>query len=337
MAPIIGLTLSVSDNSGRSSVIDFAQRAEALGYDSLWCGESWGRDLVTTLTHVACHTSRIKLATGIINVFSRTPSLVAQTLASLDEISAGRAILGLGSSGAKVVRDWHGLSFDRPLQRTREFIEIVNLALSGQRVDYEGQFYRLHDFALRLNPPRNHIPVYVASLGPKNVELTGELADGWSPVFFSPDHLDTFNEQLAVGRRKASRSVDAVEMAPWMICCVSDDGSLAKALVRRHIAYYVGGMGRYYRDVMVRYGFQEEVADIEELWKVQRDREAAADAVTDPMVAAVSITGTGAQCRQRMQEIQAMGITVPVVMVPLGSPKAIVNETIQQLAPASFS
>ena len=337
MAPVIGLTLSVSDKSGGSSVIDFAQRAEALGYDSLWCGESWGRDLVTTLTHIACHTSRIKLATGIINIFSRTPSLVAQTMASLDDISEGRTILGLGSSGTKVVRNWHGLPFDKPLQRTREYIEIVNLALSGQRVNYDGQFYQLHDFALRFNPPRNHIPVYVASLGPKNVELTGELADGWSPVFFSPDHLDTFKEQLAVGCRKANRSVDAVELAPWMICCVSDDVSLAKGLVRRHIAYYVGGMGTYYRDIMVRYGFQEEVAAIEQRWKVKRDREAAADAVTDSMIAAVSITGTGAQCRQRMRELHSMGIAAPVVMVPFASPKVIVNETIEQLAPTSFS
>lgn len=336
MPPKIGLTLSLGDDAPRSRVIEFARRAEELGYDSLWAGESWGRDLFTVLTQIACHTSRIQLATGIVNVFSRTPALIAQSIASLDDISGRRAILGLGSSGAKVIQDWHGVPFEKPLQRTREYVEVINLAVSGERVNYDGRFFKLRDFRLRFNPPRKHIPIYLAAMGPKNVELAGELADGWAPVFFSPRHLKHFQQQLAAGAARSGRDADSVTLAPWMIACVTDDLAHARALVRAHIAYYVGGMGRYYNELMVRYGFAEEAARIKELWVNQRDREAAQDAVTDAMIEAVALIGDARRCRERLLEIEAQGVQSPVLFVPYGSNSSIVRSTIEALAPNAF-
>ncbi len=336
MPPKIGLTLGLGDDAPRSRVIEYARRVEELGYDSLWVGESWGRDLFTVLTHIACNTSRIKLATGIVNVFSRTPALVAQSIASLDDISGGRAILGLGSSGAKVIQDWHGVPFETPLARTREYMEIINLAISGERVHFDGRFFKLRDFRLRFEPPRKHIPIYLAAMGPKNVELAGELADGWCPVFFSPRHLPDFRARLAVGAQKAGRTAESISLAPWMIACVSSDAAHARALARGHIAYYVGGMGRYYSELMVRYGFQEEAARIRELWAGRRDREGAQAAVTDAMVDALAVIGDAKRCRERVLEIQAAGVDSPVLFVPYGAGWSTVRETIEGLAPAAF-
>lgn len=336
MQPKIGLTLGLGDETPRSRVIEYVKRVEELGYDSLWVGESWGRDLFTVLTQIACHTSRIKLAAGIVNVFSRTPALVAMSIASLDDISGGRAILGLGSSGARVIQDWHGMPFEKPLARTREYIEIVNLAVRGERVTYDGQFYKLRDFRMRFNPIRPHIPIHIAALGPKNVELAGELADGWSPVFFSPLHLKEFQAQIAAGAAKAGRKPGDVSLAPWMIACVSSDTARAKALARGHIAYYVGGMGRYYNELVQRYGFQEEAARIMDLWAAKRDREGAQAAVTDAMIDAVAIIGDARRCRQRVLEIQAQGVDSPVLFVPHGASWSVVRETIEGLAPAAF-
>ena len=166
------------------------------------------------LTALACHTSRIQIAAGIANVYSRTPALVAQCAATLDEVSGKRAILGLGTSGAKVIRDWHGVPYDRPMQRTREYIEIVRLALSGQRVNYDGEIYRLRDFRIAAKPPRPDTPIFVASLGPKNVRLTGELADGWAPLYVSPNYLPQLQAWLAEGADRAGATQATWTCAP---------------------------------------------------------------------------------------------------------------------------
>jgi alkanesulfonate monooxygenase SsuD/methylene tetrahydromethanopterin reductase-like flavin-dependent oxidoreductase (luciferase family) len=228
------------------------------------------------------------------------------------------------------------MPFEKPLARTREYIEIVNLAVRGERVSYNGQFYKLNDFRMRFNTIRPHIPVSIAALGPKNVELAGELADSWSPVFFSPLHLKQFQAQIAAGAAKAGRQLSNVSLAPWMIACVSSDTAHAKALARGHIAYYVGGMGRYYNELMQRYGFQEEAARIKDLWVTKRDREGAQNAVTDAMIDAVGIIGDAKRCRQRVLDIQAQGVDSPVLFVPYGASWNVVRETIEGLAPNAF-
>ena len=179
----IALTFSSRDNNDDSDLIAVAQAADRLGYESFWTGESWGRDAFTVLTMLACHTERIGLGTGIVTVYSRTPGLIAQSIASLDQISGGRAILGLGSSGRIVVEDWHGVKFDHPVGRTAEYIDIIRMALSGERVNYEGSFYELKRFRMGVRPVQERIPIYVASLGRRNLELTGRAADGWLPIW----------------------------------------------------------------------------------------------------------------------------------------------------------
>ena len=173
----IGSRMDV-DNDG---IIALARRADELGYDSLWVGESWGRDVFTVLTMMACHTGRIRLGTGIVTVFSRTPALVAQSIASLDVASQGRAVLGLGTSGRIVIEEWHGVKYDRPVERTREYIDIVRMALAGQRVDYQGSLFQLSRFRLTFSPVQERIPIYVASLGPRNLALTGSWPTAGSP------------------------------------------------------------------------------------------------------------------------------------------------------------
>ena len=177
------LTFAGRQDMSDADLISIAQLAERLGYHTLWTGESWGRDAFIVLTMIACHTKTLRLGTGMVPVFSRTPALIAQSIASLDQISNGRATLGLGTSGRLVVEQWHGLPYHRPLARTREYIEIIRQALSGQAVNYEGQFFRLGRFRLGASPVQANVPVYLASLGPKNLELTGQLADGWLPIW----------------------------------------------------------------------------------------------------------------------------------------------------------
>jgi len=333
MPPRIAVTLDDVEDASPGRVIDFARRVEELGYESIWAGEAWGRDVFTILTEIACKTSKLGLATGIVNVFSRSPTLVAQSIASLDELSGGRAILGLGSSGEIVVRDWHGQQFRKPLQRTREYIEIVNLAVSGERVNYEGEFFQLKGFRMSFRPPREHIPIYVASMGPKNVALAGELADGWSPIFFSLAHLPEFASWIQEGAHAGERRGDAVEIAPWMLACATEDVETALGLARAHLAFYIGGMGRYYNQLFARYGFVDEAARIKELWVEKKDRAAAAAAVSREILDAVTVIGSPGECRDRILDMHAAGVDLPVLFPPHGCSRELINDTIEALAP----
>lgn len=327
----LGLVLS-TDYSVADS-LPLAQRAEALGFDSLWLGEAWGRDLFTQLGYLAAHTSRIKLATGIVNVFSRTPGLVAQSIATLDELSHGRAILGLGSSGERVVRNWHGLDFEAPLQRTREYIEIVRLALAGKRVDYQGKFFKLQGFTLRFRPRRERVPIYLAALGPRNLRLTGELADGWSPVFFAPSRLPQFREELERGAQVAGRRAADVQLAPWLLTSMDPDPAVARMRAKRHIAFYIGGMGRYYHELFSRYGFGAEVAQVQYLWN--GDREVAAETVSDAMLDHVAIVGDAQACRTRLKLLEKDGFDRIILLPAYGMSLEQSARMLEALAPSS--
>jgi len=332
----IGVNLTLREDRPIPEIVEFVQRLEGAGYDSVWVGESWGRELFVMLTTLACHTSRIQIAAGIANVYSRTPGLVAQCAATLDEVSGKRAILGLGTSGAKVIRDWHGVPYDRPIQRTREYIEIVRLALSGQRVNYDGEIYKLRDFRIATKPPRPDTPIVVASLGPRNVRLTGELADGWTPLYISPNYLPQLQTWLAEGAAVAGRDPGDVDMRPYIVACVDDDDpQAARKLVKGHLAFYIGGMGRYYRDLIAKYGYVEETDRIADLWsKYERDQ--AVDVVTDAMVDEFCAGGTAEQARQRLADLADKGLDSPVLYVPNGSPMETMLRTVDELAPAKF-
>jgi coenzyme F420-dependent oxidoreductase len=327
----IGLTLPRSEDLPRQEIVEIVQQAEALGYDSVWAGESWGRDSFTWLTQLACHTSRIKLATGIATVYSRSPALIAQTVASLDELSAGRVILGLGTSGPIVIENWHGIAFDRPLRRTREYIDVIRLVLSGERVNYQGEILRLKGFRLPFTPIRRSVPIYVASLGPQNLRLTGELADGWLPIYLDANHLPEFQRHLADGAHKAGRTLGAIDVAPYILSCVSDDVEAAYSLVTSHLAYYIGGMGMFYANLIARYGFADEVRRVREAWG-KGDRQAAARQVTDTMVAHMAICGSPQEGRGQLEKYRATGVTLPIVSFAHGASRDMIRQTLEGLA-----
>jgi coenzyme F420-dependent oxidoreductase len=327
----IGLTLPRSEDLPRRDIVEVVQQAEALGYDSVWVGESWGRDSFTWLTQLACHTQRIKLGSGIATVYSRTPALIAQSLASLDEISEGRAILGLGTSGPIVVENWHGVPFERPLRRTREYIDIIRLILSGERVNYQGKIFQLKGFRLPFTPVRPQVPIYVASLGPKNLHLTGEVADGWLPIYLDVGHLADFRRYLDGGAQKAGRALGAIDVAPYILSCVSEDVDAARDLVKSHLAYYIGGMGTFYADLIAGYGFAAEVSRVREDWG-RRDRQSAAAQVSDAMVEHMALCGSPEEGRAQLEAYRAAGVTLPIISFAHGASRQMIRQTLEGLA-----
>ena len=331
----IALTFSSRDNNDDSELIEIAQAADRLGYESFWTGESWGRDAFTVLTMVACRTERIGLGTGIVTVYSRTPGLIAQSIASLDLISGGRAILGLGSSGRIVIEDWHGVKFDHPVARTAEYIDIVRMALSGERVNYAGRFYNLRRFRMGARPVQERIPIYVASLGQRNLELTGRAADGWLPIWTHWEKLPLVKEPLTDALAAAGRAVSDVTTAPQILCCASDDeATVAEAAqqARAHMAFYIGGMGQYYYDLFCRYGYRDECDALRQAWG-EGERGRAAAAITDEMVDNITVIGNPEECRRKMSRFRANGVNMPIVAFPHGSDRETMLGTLETLAP----
>ena len=331
----IGITLDASREISDEDLISIAQQADKLGYHSFWVPESWGRDAFTVLTMLACHTENLRLGTGIVNVFSRTPALIAQTVASLDILSKGRAILGLGSSGRVVVENWHGVPFDSPLGRTREYIDIIRKALAGGPVNHQGGSYKMEGFRMISPPVQESIPIYVASLGPKNLALTGELADGWLPVWMSRDSLPDLKEQISLGAAKSGRNITDVTVAPYIMCYTGDgsqDLEQGERLLRAHMAYYIGGMGTFYFESFSRAGFASEAVAVRDAWRA-RDRERAAAALSDRMLESVAVLGTAQQCRDQLAQFRRAGVDMPIVIFPHGTNLATMHRTVEALAP----
>ena len=255
------LTLSSRQDIPDDDLIAIAHLADRLGYHTFFTGESWGRDAFTILTMIACHTQSLRVGTGIVPVFSRSPALIAQTIASLDQISKGRATLGLGSSGRLLIEQWHGQSFEKPVARTREYIQIIRKALAGQPLNYEGQFFHLGRFRLGAPPLQENIPIYLASLGPRNLELTGQLCDGWLPIWLHHQRLLELKAEIGEAASRSGRDISQITVAPQIICHVaadSDELEETKQQVRAHMAYYICGMGQYYYNLFCRSGFQDE-------------------------------------------------------------------------------
>ena len=331
-----GLTIGARVDVDDGEIIALAQRADELGYDTVWAGEAWGRDVFTVLTMIACHTSRLRVGTGIATVFSRTPALLAQSIASLDIVSKGRAVLGLGTSGRRVVEGWHGIKYERPLERTREYIQIVRMALSGQRVDYDGRLFQLSRFRLPFTPLRRDIPIFVASLGPRNLALTGELADGWLPTWVHVDHLASMKALVEEGAQGAGRTIGQVSAAPQILCYVAEnvrDMEQGRRLISANMAYYIGGMGDYYHRLFCGYGYSEECGSIREAWH-NGDRQRAASLVTDEMLDKVAVLGDAEGCRAKLDAYRTAGADMPVVGFPHGCPAKAVLRTVELLAPA---
>ena len=295
--------------------LPLVQEAERLGFDSIWTAEAYGSDAVTPLAWLGALTSRIKLGTGIMQMPARTPAMTAMTAATLDLLSGGRMLLGLGVSGPQVVEGWHGQPYGKPLVRTREYIEILRAMLARKDpIEYKGEHYQIpidggtglgKPLKLTIHPLRSRIPIYLAAIGPKNIELAGELADGWLPIFFSPTREQAYLAPLDAGiaRRAADQPTD-FDIAPAVTVVLGDDVQMCREMVKPTLALYIGGMGargkNFYNDLARRYGYEAAAEEIQNLY-LDGKKKAAAAAVPDALVDEVALCGP----RERIAELLA--------------------------------
>ena len=320
-------------NYDRRAVLRAARTAEELGYDSIWIPEAWAYEQFQLLTEIALATSRLKVATGIANVFSRSAGLLAMSAATLDEISGGRAILGLGTSGKLVVENFHGVPYEKPLTRLRETIGICRALWRGERLAPElSSLFDARHFRLEMQPLRANMPIYVASLQEKAIGEIGRLADGWLPTFWPYRHLDDGIALIAAGARAAGRDPAAIEVAPFVGVVPFDDVAMARAMIKPLVAFYIGGMGAYYHAMFCRYGFQETADRVRDLYTSGQRREAN-DAVSDALIDAIAICGPAAHCREQLQDWHRHGVGTALVNLPPGAPPEMVETLLRDIAP----
>jgi F420-dependent oxidoreductase-like protein len=321
----VGLVAEIPNFPGPwNEVMEKVKIADELGYDSIWLGESWGYELFTSMADLARVTRRIKIGAGIANIYSRTPAVIASTVATLDERSGGRIILGLGPSGANVVEHWHGMPFQKPVKRTREYVEIIRMILRGERLIYHGEFFNLErGFKLRFTPLRADLPIYIAAMGPKNLLQSGEIADGVLPVYWPGDKWGEMRETLDEGSRLAGRPAHCTAIAPYVTSVILDDHATesdraaARLFAAAPLAFYIGRMGVYYADMLTRHGFGEEVAVVQEAWK-HKDKNPA-EAVPPALLEATSIIGTPKEVVAKLDQWAASGVDEPLLGMPGGS------------------
>ncbi|NAZ77662.1 LLM class F420-dependent oxidoreductase [Kineococcus sp. T13] len=306
--------------------LTLVRAAEDAGCDSAWVAEAYGTDAVSVLGWLAGRTSRIGLGSAVLQVPARTPAMTAMSAATLDGLSGGRFRLGLGISGPQVSEGWYGQPFARPLQRTREHVEVVRRLLAREPSSYAGEHVRLPlpdgpGVPLRLMQPqpRADLPIYLAAVGPRNVELAGEVADGWLPVFLAPDDCADSFARLRAGRERSTRTggFDVCASVPLLLTdAVGEERTAAEAPLRAHVALYVGGMGsreqNFYADLGRRLGFSDAVDQVQELYLGGRRREAAA-AVPRDFLEATCLVGSVASVRRRLDDYAAAGVTTVAV------------------------
>jgi F420-dependent oxidoreductase-like protein len=321
-------------NVGRKEMVRAAEIADEAGMDTLWIPEAWAYDQVPLITEMALKTKRLKIATGIMNCFSRSPGLVAMTAATLDEISEGRFVLGMGTSGQKVIEGFHGIAFEKPLQRLREYVEIVRLLVSGERLSkHEGEvFPGMRPFKLEFTPARKHIPIYIASLARKSVCMAGEIGDGWVPAFWPIKMYKEGIGWIAEGAAKSGRDPSEVDIAPFITTVPIDDVEAAKAFAREPMGFYIGGMGKFYRQMLTRAGFGPEVDRVRKLYEEGKRQEAYA-AVDDKLIEATAAVGPPDAVKARLDDFRAAGVTNPIVTYPVGAGAEMGEYFIRIMAP----
>lgn len=321
-----GLGLSAQDQ------LELVREAERVGFDSVWSAEAYGSDAATVLAWIAAQTERIRIGSAIFQIPARSPAMCAMTAATLDHLSNGRMILGIGASGPQVAEGWHGQRFARQLQRTREYIEIVRMALARERVVYDGEIYKLplpdgpgKALKLTISTVQERIPIYLAALGPKNTQLAGEIADGWIPTLFSPEHVAQARELLEEGARRAGRSLDGFDIAPSVNVAIDDDLERARDVMRPYVALYVGGMGsrerNFYNQLVRRYGFEEAADKVQTLYLEGKKEEAAA-ALPPELIDTVTLCGPRERIRERLAVYKEAGVGTLMVTPMSFEPQA---------------
>ncbi len=307
-----GLGLDSSDQ------LAIVQEAERLGYDSVWTAEAYGSDAATVLGWLAGQTTKIRLGSGIFQMPARSAAMTAMTAATIDQLSGGRMIIGIGSSGPQVAEGWHGQRFARQLQRTREYIAVLRMALARERVEFQGETLELplpdgpgKALKLTISTVQDRIPIYLAAIGPKNTALAGEIADGWIPTLFSPEHVSELRPLLQEGAARSGRSLDGFDIAPTVNVFVSEDLDAARDAMRPFIALYVGGMGsrkqNFYNQLVTRYGFEREAAEIQDLY-LEGKRDEAMAAIPAQLIDTVSLCGPPDVVRDRLAVYRDAGV-----------------------------
>ena len=304
--------------SGASMALDMTKilEAERLGYASVWSAEAYGSDAVTPLAWIAAQTKQIHVATGIMQMPARTPAMTAMTATTLDQLSGGRFILGLGVSGPQVVEGWHGVPYGKPLKRTREYIEIVRTIFAREKaVEHQGEHYHIPytgPGATGLGKPlksilhgRKDLPIYVAATGLKSVAQVAEIADGWLPIFFSPERAPkVYGPSLQAGFAKAGKQPSQFDVAVSVTVIVGDDVQACLDVIKPQLALYIGGMGakgkNFYNELACRYGFEGEAAQIQDLYLSGKKNEATA-LVPNQLVDEVALVGPAARIKDRLQ------------------------------------
>ncbi|HTW20608.1 MAG TPA: LLM class F420-dependent oxidoreductase [Mycobacteriales bacterium] len=315
----LGLNLGYWGLVSDADNVGLVQEAERLGFSCVWTAEAYGSDAATVLTWIAAHTTTIDLGSAIFQIPGRTPAMTAMTAATIDTLSGGRFRLGLGVSGPQVSEGWHGVRFDKPLGRTREYIDIVRLALSRERVAYDGEHFTLplpdgpgKALKMIIHPVREYMPIYLAAIGPKNLELAGEKCDGWLAIFYDPQFAPELVASIDAGRANAGRTDAPFDIAPTMPVIVGDDIGEAAGPARGFAALYIGGMGsreqNFYNRLAARMGFEAEAATIQDLYLDRKYDEAAA-AVPLEFIDRTSLLGPVERIADGMQALAASGVT----------------------------
>jgi F420-dependent oxidoreductase-like protein len=309
-----------------------AQEADRLGFSSVWAAEAYGSDAPSILAWIAGQTSRIDVATGIMQIPARTPAMTAMTAATIDSFTGGRFRLGLGVSGPQVSEGWHGVRFDKPLARTREYVAIVRAALARETVAFDGEFYTLplpdgpgKALKLGFHPPRPDIPIYLAAVGPKNLELAGEIADGWLAVFYSPEHSAEALAAVERGRARAGKTLDGFDVVAGVPVVIGDDVAACADAVRGYAALYLGGMGsrekNFYNQLAVRMGFGDAAREVQDLYLAKRQRDAAA-AVPFEFIDSTALLGPVDRIAEKLKAYAAAGVTTLSLSLYAGDAEA---------------
>jgi len=316
----------------------FAIEAERLGVDMAWSVEMWGYDGATPLAYLAAKTTRLRLGTGIMQIDARTPAMTAMTALSLAALSDNRFMLGLGVSGPQVMEGWHGVHFARPWQRTRETIEIVRMVTRGERLSYSGEIYTLPlpggegKALVPMARSQTDIPIYLATLGPRSLELTGELADGWLGTSFIPEHASIFFDHIAAGAARAGRSLADLDLQVAAgVVSFSDDVERLIAPRRPGLAFTLGAMGsrqhNFYNDAFCRMGYADIAREVQDLW-LKGDRQSAVARIPDDLVLKTNLIGTEDMVRARLRAYQAAGVNT----LRVGLDGATLDERLANLA-----
>ncbi len=319
----LGLNLGYWGAGNDANNLELAREANRLGYSVVWAAEAYGSDAATVLSWIAAQTQSIDVGSAVFQIPARTPAMTAMTAATLDTLSGGRFRLGLGVSGPQVSEGWHGVRFDRPLARTREYVSIVRTALSRKKVVFDGEFFTLplpdgpgKALSLTVHPVREEIPVYLAAIGPKNLELTGEIADGWLAIFFAPESAEEIMTPLRAGRESVGKTMEGFDVVPTVPVVFGDDPAACAEPIRPYSALYIGGMGsrekNFYNQLACRMGYEAEALDVQNKYLAREYREAW-DAVPFEFIDRTSLIGPPERVRDRLHAFAEAGVTTLTV------------------------